>query len=95
MEARETPEAALVRELGEELGLLAQAADLEPLIFASHGYAAMHLLMPVFALRRWTGEPTPRELQELAWVSAAQLDSVAMPAADRPLAPCLKALLSP
>ena len=95
VEAGETPEAALVRELGEELGLLAQAADLEPLTFASHGYAAMHLLMPVFVLRRWTGEPKARELQELAWVSAAQLDSLAMPAADRPLAPCLKVLLSP
>ena len=95
VEAGETPEAALVRELGEELGLGARAADLAPLTFASHGYAAMHLLMPVFVLRRWTGEPTARERQKLAWVSAAEIDSLPMPAADRPLAPCLKVLLAP
>lgn len=94
VEPGETPEAALVRELAEELGLVAEPADLEPLTFASHGYDAMHLLMPVFVLRRWIGEPRPRELQELAWVSTAQLDTLAMPAADRPLTPHLRALLS-
>ena len=94
VEHGETPEAALVRELAEELGLVAEPVDLEPLTFASHGYDAMHLLMPVFVLRRWVGEPRPRELQELAWVSTAQLDTLAMPAADHPLTPHLKALLS-
>ncbi len=94
VEHGETPEAALVRELAEELGLVAEPGDLEPLTFASHGYDAMHLLMPVFVLRRWVGEPRPRELQELAWVSTVQLETLAMPAADQPLTPHLRALLS-
>ncbi len=93
IEPGETPEAALVRELDEELGLEALPADLEPLTFASHSYETLHLLMPVFVLRRWVGALHPREAQDLAWVSADQLDSMAMPAADRPLVPRIKPLL--
>ncbi len=94
VEDGETPEAALVRELDEELGLTADPVDLEPWTFASHGYAALHLLMPVFVLRCWDGKPCPREQQELVWAPAAALDSLAMPPADTPLVPGLKGLLA-
>src|SRR5437868_9536693 len=62
VEADESPEAALVRELHEELGITVQAADLEPFWFLSHDYAAefqFHLLMPVYLCRNWHGEPHP------------------------------------
>ncbi len=95
VEAGETPEAALVRELGEELGLVAREDDLAPLTFASHAYAALHLLMPVFVVRRWTGEPLGREQQAVAWVSVPELRALEMPAADRPLIPSLETLLAP
>jgi 8-oxo-dGTP diphosphatase len=81
----ETPEHALVRELHEELGIEVDVADLEPLAFASHTYDDFHLLMPLFDCAHWQGEPKAREGQTLAWVSAAELDTYAMPPADLPL----------
>lgn len=90
VEAGETPEAALIRELGEELGIQTHQSCLAPLTFASHAYDDFHLLMPLFACRRWQGIVTPREGQELAWVRARDLSQYPMPAADIPLIPILR-----
>jgi len=90
IEPGETPEAALIRELHEELAIETWASCLAPLTFASHSYPDFHLLMPLFACRRWEGSPRPREGQALAWVRAAQLGDYAMPPADLPLVPILR-----
>ncbi|MEO1787444.1 MAG: NUDIX domain-containing protein [Pseudomonadota bacterium] len=79
------PEAALVRELKEELSINVNPADLDPITFASHGYADFHLLMPLFACRTWHGTPTPVEGQTLAWVAPTALADYPAPAADIPL----------
>jgi 8-oxo-dGTP diphosphatase len=86
----ETPEAALIRELHEELGIDTVASCLAPLTFASHGYDAFHLLMPVFICRKWEGIPVAREAQELAWVRPMRLRDYPMPAADLPLIPVIR-----
>lgn len=90
VEAGETPEAALIRELREELGIDTKESCLAPLTFASHSYDDFHLLMPLFACRRWQGIPTPREGQTLAWVRANDLRNYPMPPADIPLIPILR-----
>ena len=92
VEAGETPDHALIRELGEELGLDIAASDLAPLTFASHAYPDFHLLMPLFLCRRWKGEVTAHEGQELAWVKPDELDAYAMPPADEPLKALLPSL---
>ncbi len=89
----ETPEAALVRELDEELGIVVKPADLAPFAFASHGYESFHLMMPLFLCRRWVGVPAAREGQALAWVAPARLEEYPMPPADRPLIPLLRDFL--
>jgi 8-oxo-dGTP diphosphatase len=89
----ETPEAALIRELKEELGIDVAAACLAPFAFASHDYDGFHLLMPLFVCRRWNGTPTPRENQTLVWVRAAKLTDYEMPPADKPLIPLLRDFL--
>jgi 8-oxo-dGTP diphosphatase len=89
----ESPETALIRELGEELGIDVAEACLAPLTFASHRYAAFHLLMPLYVCRRWNGIVTPREGQTLAWVRPQKLDDYAMPPADKPLVAVLRDLL--
>ena len=86
----ETPEAALIRELDEELGIQTWNSCLAPLTFASHAYEGFHLLMPLYACRRWQGTPQPREGQELAWVRAVDLARYPMPPADLPLVPILR-----
>ena len=93
LEAGETPEAALVRELDEELGITVAQKCLAPLTFASHGYEAIHLLMPLYACRKWEGEVTARQGQELAWVRRNGLGDYAMPPADEPLKAMLRDLL--
>ncbi len=90
VEPGETPEACLMRELEEELGISTWASCLAPLSFASHGYGDFHLLMPLYACRKWVGIARPREGQRLAWVRARDLDDYPMPAADRPLIPVLR-----
>lgn len=86
----ETPEAALIRELDEELGIETWNSCLAPLTFASHAYDDFHLLMPLFACRRWSGVPQGREGQALAWVPARKLTDYPMPPADLPLIPILR-----
>ncbi|GMG81106.1 (deoxy)nucleoside triphosphate pyrophosphohydrolase [Paralimibaculum aggregatum] len=90
VEPGETPEAALIRELAEELGIGTWASCLAPLTFASHAYDDFHLLMPLFACRKWEGTPSPREGQRLAWVRPARLRDYPMPPADLPLIPVLR-----
>jgi 8-oxo-dGTP diphosphatase len=91
--AGETPEQALVRELAEELGIDTAERCLAPLTFASHRYAAFHLLMPLFACRNWRGTPVAQEGQRLAWVRPNQLRDYPMPPADEPLVAMLRDLL--
>ena len=91
--AGETPEAALIRELHEELGIDITASCLAPIAFASHGYEDFHLLMPLFACRVWKGIPEPREGQVLRWVRPMALRDYPMPPADVPLIAQLQDLL--
>ena len=90
VEPGETPEAALIRELQEELGIDTWASCLAPLSFASHSYDEFHLLMPLFACRKWQGIPRAREGQALKWVHARELRDYPMPPADIPLIPILR-----
>jgi len=90
VEAGETPEIALVRELKEELGIDTWESCLAPLTFASHSYDEFHLLMPLFACRKWQGIPSAQEGQKLAWVNSCDLRKFEMPPADIPLIPILR-----
>ena len=90
VEHGETPEHALIRELQEELGIDTWASCLAPLTFASHSYDDFHLLMPLFACRKWAGTPQAREGQTLKWVRARDLRDYPMPPADIPLIPILR-----
>ncbi|MGC9368538.1 MAG: (deoxy)nucleoside triphosphate pyrophosphohydrolase [Paracoccaceae bacterium] len=90
VEAGESPEEALIRELHEELGIDTWASCLAPLTFASHGYDEFHLLMPLFACRKWQGIVHAREGQALKWVRPENLRDYPMPPADIPLIPILR-----
>ena len=90
VELGETPEQALVRELSEELGIKTWNSCLAPLTFASHAYEDFHLLMPLFACRKWEGIVIPKEEQELKWVYSNELKNYPMPPADKPLIPILR-----
>lgn len=90
VEPGETPEAALIRELKEELGIDTWSSCLAPLTFASHSYESFHLLMPVFACRKWEGIVHGAEGQALAWVRPDRLRDYPMPPADLPLIPILR-----
>ena len=90
VELGETPEAALIRELQEELGVDTWQSCLAPLTFASHAYDDFHLLMPLFICRKWQGTPRPQEGQVLKWVRANDLRNYPMPPADIPLIPILR-----
>ena len=89
----ETPEAALIRELDEELGIDTKESCLAPLTFASHAYDDFHLMMPLYVCRVWKGEPTAREHADLAWVRPTRLRDYPMPPADEPLIAMLRDLL--
>ena len=93
VEAGETPEECLIRELHEELGITVAHACLAPFVFASHGYESFHLLMPLFLCRRWEGLVTAREHEGLARVKPQNLDQYPMPPADAPIAAWLRDLL--
>lgn len=92
IEPGETPEAALTREIEEELGLV--IATPEPIGFVSHGYADFHLVMLLYAVRHWQGVATGRQGQALDWVDADRLDSLPMPAADLPLLACVRTVMT-
>jgi 8-oxo-dGTP diphosphatase len=93
VEAGERPEAALIRELKEELAIDVAESCLAPFTFASHAYDDFHLLMPLYVCRRWQGTVRGAEGQELAWVRPLRLRDYAMPPADIPLIPHLIDLL--
>ena len=89
----ETPEAALIRELDEELGIDVVASCLAPFTFASHAYPEFHLLMPLYVCRKWSGIVMAREGQQLKWVRPARLGEYPMPPAGKPLVAMLRDLL--
>jgi 8-oxo-dGTP diphosphatase len=89
----ETPEAALIRELKEELGIDTKESCLAPFTFASHTYESFHLLMPLYLCRRWQGAPVAQEGQRLAWVWPQRLRDYEMPPADKPLVAMLQDFL--
>ncbi|WP_429820681.1 8-oxo-dGTP diphosphatase MutT [Sinorhizobium chiapasense] len=93
VEAGETPEETLIRELDEELGIRTKVACLAPLTFASHTYEDFHLLMPLYVCRRYEGVATGREGQAIKWVRPKALRDYPMPPADEPLIPFLMDLL--
>jgi 8-oxo-dGTP diphosphatase len=93
VEAGETPEATLIRESEEELGIVVREACLAPLTFASHRYPDFHLLMPLYVCRRWEGTMTAKEGQRLAWVRPNWLRDYPMPPADEPLVAHLMTLI--
>jgi 8-oxo-dGTP diphosphatase len=93
VEAGETPEACLIRELEEELGIVVTHACLAPFVFASHSYEGFHLLMPLYLIRRWEGQVTAREHKALAWVKPSRLSDYPMPPADAPLVAWLRDLI--
>jgi 8-oxo-dGTP diphosphatase len=93
VEEGEVPEACLIRELKEELGIDVAKACLAPLTFASHEYEGFHLLMPRYVCRRWEGEVRPLEGQALTWVPPVRLRDYPMPPADEPLIAVLRDLL--
>ncbi len=93
VELDERPEAALIRELHEELGIAVEEACLAPFTFASFAYPDFHLLMPLYICRRWKGFVVPRENQTLKWVRPRDLRAYPMPPADVPLIPALLDLL--
>lgn len=93
VEKGETPEAALIRELEEEIGVSTWKSCLAPLTFASHAYEDFHLLMPLFACRKWEGTPRPKEGQTLEWARVSELRNYPMPPADIPLIAMLRDML--
>lgn len=93
IEPGETPEAALIRELREELAIDVAAACLAPACFASAPLGDRHLLLLLFACRKWSGIPQPLEASALRWVRVPELHGLAMPPADKPLIGLLEALL--
>jgi 8-oxo-dGTP diphosphatase len=93
VKAGETPEAALIRELAEELGIDVHESCLAPFAFASYAYPEFHLLMPLYVCRRWQGIVIPREGQRLKWVRPSRLADHPMPPADKPLVAQLRDLL--
>jgi 8-oxo-dGTP diphosphatase len=93
VEPGETPEAALIRELEEELSIKVAQACLAPFVFASHEYETFHLLMPLYLCRRWEGQVTAREHKAMAWVKPNKLSDYPMPPADAPLIAWLRDLV--
>ena len=89
VEMGEAPEATLIRELQDELGITVKEPCLAPLTFASFAYPDFHLLMPLYVCRRWEGVVIAREHQALKWVRPNELRNFPMPPADEPLIPAL------
>ncbi|UUL84237.1 (deoxy)nucleoside triphosphate pyrophosphohydrolase [Sphingomonas qomolangmaensis] len=93
IEAGETPEAALIRELHEELGIDVEQACLAPAVFASEPLGDRHLLLLLYACRKWGGVLEARHASGLRWVRPLELHRMEMPPADKPLIGLLEALV--
>ena len=93
VEADETPEAALIRELEEELGIRTHASCLAPATFASEGLGERHLLLLLYVCRKWQGLPEARHATDLKWVRPNQMYALEMPPADLPLIGLLDSLI--
>lgn len=93
VEAGESPEEAVIREMREELGIEIPRPCLAPFVFASHDYGGFHLLMPLFLCRKWHGIVAPQEGQAVKWLRVEKLRDYAMPPADAPLVAHLQDLL--
>ncbi len=93
VEPGETPEAALIRELEEELGIAVPHACLAPAAFASAPLGDRHLLLLLYVTRKWSGVPRALEATALRWVRPADMHALPMPPADRPLIGLLDALI--
>ena len=93
IEPGETPEAALIRELAEELGISVSTACLAPATFASAPLGDRHLLLLLFVCRKWEGTPRAIEASALTWVRPVQMHTLPMPPADRPLIGLIEALV--
>lgn len=90
LEPGESPEACLIRELDEELGIEVSESCLAPFVFASHGYDSFHLIMPLYLCRRWTGLVQAKHHEAIAWVRPNQMSEYPMPPADAPLVAWLR-----
>jgi 8-oxo-dGTP diphosphatase len=93
VEEGETPEAALIRELEEELGIQTHASCLAPAAFASEPLGSRHLLLLLYICRKWQGLAQPHHATALQWVRPAQMYALDMPPADLPLIGLLDALI--
>ncbi len=93
IEPGESPEAALVRELEEELGIGVHQSCLAPAGFASHAYDDFQLVLLLFAIRKWQGVPRGMAGQGVRWVRPPELFGLDMPPADRPLLGLLNLLV--
>ena len=93
VDAGESPESALIRELHEELGIVAELKTLVPLAFASEPLADQHLLLLLYTCRIWAGEPLPLESPKIAWVKSHDMRAYAMPSADKPFIDALELFL--
>lgn len=93
VEGGELPEAALIRELQEELGIQTEAACLAPATFASAFVGDRHLLLLLYVCRKWQGTPQALDAAGLTWVRPAQMFALQMPPADKPLIAILDSLL--
>ena len=93
VEADELPEAALIREIEEELGIAVDAAALAPACFASAPLGERHMILLLYLCRQWRGAPRPLDASALKWLAPAAMDPDEMPPADRPLVALLDALI--
>ena len=94
IEPYESPEQALSRELYEEIGIHVALEHMQPVHFASHAYETFHLLMPLYLIQHWTGDPIPKEGQRLEWLAIDDIDAQTMPPPDGPLIVRIKELLT-
>ena len=93
VEEGERPEAALARELEEELGIVVEAGWLTPAAFASADNDGRHMLLLLYLCREWRGEPRPLDASALAWLRPDEMGGLPMPPADEPLIPLLDRLI--